>query len=263
MNSMLEMTLDDAVDEVLGSLNGLDLSYNPQMSQYYSVTRQINRALRLNATEVEWSYYSLHESVGIARAGDREVALRRSIRPRLNGDDSVQFVDKAGNTRFWAYFLPRDSISKYPNREGLWASVTGQRLVFSRALNAQEAGLDIRIPAMREPTIFELPKRPESPGDPVVEVPTETREQLVDFSNPDLIILKASALVASFDPVQQPRVQTLEEQYKDLMYQLKERDEKNTDAPFLNEFFIPIQSDLYGAAHASTHGHPHSDERQW
>ena len=265
MNTQLHMTLDEAVDEVLSSLNGLDLTYVPEFSKYYAVTRMINKALRVNATEVEWSYYSAMEDVGVAALGMRELALRGSVRPRLNGDDSVQFVDADGVARVWAYFLPRDSIGKYPSRNGLWASVTRNKLVFSRPLGGAEAGLNVRMPVMREPTMFRLPARPEDPYDPVVTVPAEVREQLLDFDYPDLVLYKAAQLVAESDPVLQPRVQAMEAAYKDLMYQLKERDEKNTDAPFQNEFFVPIQSSLYGAGNGSalSHGHPHSDERQW
>jgi hypothetical protein len=44
----------------------------------------------------------------------------------------------------------------------------------------------------------------------------------------------------------QPRVQTLEEQYKDMMYQLIERDTNFTDSPNQNEFIVPVQNDIYG-----------------
>jgi hypothetical protein len=55
-------------------------------------------------------------------------------------------------------------------------------------------------------------------------------------------------------------VQTLEAQYKDLMYQLIERDDRATDSPFQNEFTVPVQNSLEGGSVA--HRHPHADERR-
>ena len=40
-------------------------------------------------------------------------------------------------------------------------------------------------------------------------------------------------------------MQTLDAQYKDLMYQFIERDDKHTDTPFQNEFFVPVQNGIY------------------
>ena len=48
--------------------------------------------------------------------------------------------------------------------------------------------------------------------------------------------------------------------YKDLMYQLIERDDRTTDSPYLNEFAVPIISDINGS-YSGPHGHPHADER--
>ena len=92
-------------------------------------------------------------------------------------------------------------------------------------------------------------------------MPAATREQLIDFDYPDVIVLRAAYYVAQADPVQQPRVQTLENEYKDLMYSLVERDTRNTDSPYLNEFLLPITNSIYGNGRAGAHGHPHSDER--
>jgi hypothetical protein len=44
------------------------------------------------------------------------------------------------------------------------------------------------------------------------------------------------------------------------MYQVIERDDRNTDSPYLNEFFVPVQSGL--ETHHFYHHHPHSDERR-
>jgi hypothetical protein len=243
-NSELATTLDDAVAEVLGSLTGLDLSWVPELDKYQAVTRALNKALRLNATELNWSFYASVEDVGPARAGERLVVLRNSVRPRIIKDDAVRLVNTEGRALVWAYFLPRDSLHKYPVQQGLWCSVTGQNLEFSRPFHNGEEGLNIQIPVMREPTMFRLPKQPEDVNEPLVEVPADVREQLVDFNYPDLIIARASYLYAQTNPLWQPRVQTLEANYKDLFYSLKERDEANTDTPYQNEWNIGIESDI-------------------
>lgn len=262
VNPNIAMTLDDAVQEVLGFLEGLDLAHVPHLDQYYAVTRQINRALRTNATEVEWSYYSGVETIGTARCGDREILIPSNLRPRIEGDDSVRFIDDCGIEVQWAYILPRDSLHKYTHRhDGIWAAVTRDVVAFSRPFTSKEEGLRLQLPVMREPEMFELPKRPLDPNAPIPEVPESVREQLVDFSNPDLITMKAAFLIAQSNPVYQPRVQTLDDQYKDMMYQLKERDEKVTESPYMNEFIVPITPDLFGNPPPHTHLHPHSDAR--
>lgn len=244
MNEELETTLDDAVAEVLGLLTGLDLSYVPELDKYQAVTRQLNRALRLNATEMNWSYYSSVEDVGVAQAGDRFVTLRAAVRPRIIRDDAVRLVDDEGRARVWAYFLPRDSLHKYPVQQGLWCAVTNQTLEFSRPLYNMEKGLTIQVPVMREPRMFRLPKQPEDVNEPLVTVPAEIRLQPVDFQYPDLITARAAYLYSQTNPLWQPRVQTLEAAYKDLFYALKERDESNTDTPYQNEWNLGIEPDI-------------------
>ena len=88
-NPDVAMTLDEAVEEVLGLLTGLEVAYDPQYDRYRAIARTLNRALRANALEHEWSYYSSIENVGLAHAGDTDVALRSSIRLRKIGDDSA------------------------------------------------------------------------------------------------------------------------------------------------------------------------------
>lgn len=265
-NPEVAMTLDECVDEVLGLLSGLDLSYAPHLDKYRAVTRQINRALRANALEREWSYYSSTEEVGTAVYGQRDVALRASVRPRIIGDDSVRLIDAAGTPRVWAYFLPRDAIEKYPARRGLWVSITRQSLHFSRPFAQHEHGLRIVLPVMREPKMFRLPPGAATVADELpIEagtdtVPIEVREQLLDFSYPDIVLLRAAYYVAQSDPVMQPRAQTLEEQMKDLFYALNERDDRNTDSPFQNEWLLPIQGNLNGSSNQD-YLHPHADER--
>ncbi len=259
MNQDVAMTLDQSVAEVLGILTGLDLSYAPELDRYQSITRALNRALRANALEHEWSFYHSVEDVGTAHAGDQEVALRATVRPRIVSDDAVRLVDRDGKPVVWAYFLPRDALHKYPDRRGLWCAHTRSSLRFSRPFGLGEEGLTIQVPVMREPRMFRLPEQPEDPTLPLVEVPASVRGQLLDYDYPDVVILRAAYFYAQTDPVMQPRVQTLEAQYKDLMYQLIERDDRNTDSPFLNEFFVPITSEL--GDHGFSHPHPHSDER--
>lgn len=259
-NEELVTTLDEAVKEVLGLLTGLDLTYRPELDRYQAITRQLNRALRSVAHEHEWSYYSDDQIVGTATFGDSEVIIPSSLRPRIIGDDAVRLVNHRDQAVVWAYFLPRDALHKYVGRAGLWCSIVRNRLEFSRAFHRGEHGLNISVPVMREPVMFRLPVQSEDPNDPIVLVPDEIREQPVDFPYPDLIILRAAFFYAQTDPIMQPRVQTIEEQYKDLMYQIIERDTSNTDTPYQNEFFVPVQGSL-DPAHLH-HWHPHSDERR-
>lgn len=262
VNPELNLTLDDAVGEVLGLLTGLDLEYAPELDRYRAVTRQLNRALRSNALEREWSWYASTQSIGTTVEGMTEVMLTSTKRPRVIGDDAIRFVNSDGVVVGWAYFLPRDALHKYQSRNGIWAAATRQSIAFSRPFTAGEEDLDIQVPVMREPTMFRLPAQPEDPNDPLVDVPDEIREQPIDFGYPDIITLRAAYYVAQSDPVLQPRVQTLEAQYKDLMYQLIERDERSTDSPELNPFFVPISSGLHDVYTGYGHLHPHADERR-
>lgn len=262
MNEELEFTLDEAVEEVLNLLTGLDLAYSPEFDRYRSIARALNRALRFNALEKEWSWYASVQSVGNAVAGQRDVALPSSVRPRIINDDAVRLVDANGNALRWAYFLPRDAMHKYTARAGLWCSVTRNILSFSRCFSEGEGGLEIQVPVMREPMMFVLPDPPEDPNDTeVVVIPASVRNQPIDFAYPDVIVARAAYLYAQTDPIMQPRVQTLEGQYKDIMYQVIERDERNTDSPFLNDFTVPIQNGLGGPTAMMGHIHPHADER--
>lgn len=259
-NPDVAMTLDECVAEVLGLLTGLELRYEPELDRYRAVTRQLNRALRANALEREWSYYSSLEDIGTVRAGEQDVNLRASVRPRIIGDDSVRLCDDDGLPLVWAYFLPRDAIEKYPTRRGLWVSVTRQSLHFSRPFHEVEAGLHIQLPVMREPRMFRLPEQPQNDTAPLVSVPAAIRNQELDFEFPDAVIQRAAFYYAQTDPVMQPRVQTLEAEYKNTYYSLNERDDRNTDAPFLNEFAVPIQGSINDVGYQDFH-HPHADDR--
>ena len=254
-NRDVQLTLENAVAETLHSLTGLDLSYDPVQDRFQSITRALNRALRLVALEHEWSCYTSTEEAGQAVEGAQDVELSSNLRPRIINDDAVRLVDDDDIVHVWAYILPRDALHKYAAREGLWVSVTRSTLTFSRPFFSGEAGLRIMVPVMREPTMFRLPKDGE-------DVPQSILRQLVDFDYPDLVIAKACQLMAETDPVMQPRVQSLEARYKDIMYQLIERDDRSTDSPYVNEFVIPMVGQLNGSPYRPlTHGHPHSDER--
>lgn len=256
----LQVSLDEAVGEILGNLTGLDLSYSPEYDRYRAITRQLNRALRLNALEKEWSYYASTATVGTTSTGDTDFYLPANLRARILADDCVRLVDSNGLVQRWAYFLPRDAIHKYSDRAGLWAALIRDHVQLSRALTTDESGLDVQLPVMREPYMFRLPPHPEDPEEPLEVVPDEIREQLVDFCYPDVVIQRAAMLYAMTDPVMQPRVQTLEAQYKDLMYQVIERDERSSDSPEMNSFTVPILSGL--SSPYASHRHPHADERR-
>lgn len=251
MNIETRMTLDEAVLEVLGMLTGLDLSYEPEQDRYRSITRQLNRALRGNALEQEWGFYASELNIGRAKQGERVVLLPNNARPRITGDDAVRLA-RDGQFVQWAYFLPRDALSKYESMNGLWCAITRQTLVFSRDFLLSEDGADIIIPVMREPRMFRLPETGEEVSDAI-------RSQFIDFDYPDVIIARGAWNYAQTDPIMQPRVQTLEANYKDLMYQVIERDTNSTDMPYLNDFRLPIHGSLEDVPMAAAHRHPHSD----
>lgn len=250
------MTLDDAVMEVLQLLTGLDLQYDPQQDRYNSIVRCINRALRSVALEHEWSWFSDVASIGPAVAGQQEVVLPSRWRARIINDDSVRLCDQDGNAVVWAYWLPRDALHKNIGRRGLWCSLVRQTVAFSRQFNDFEDGLDIRVPIMREPKMHVLPKQPET-GDLVAIDPDLLLEE-IDFPYPDLVVAKAAYFYASTDPIMQPRVQTLDANYKDLMYQIIERDDRFTDSPDQNTWLLPVEGSLEGNHYF--HRHPLADD---
>ena len=240
INPNVTMTLEEAVREVLVLLTGQTLQYDPDMDRFRAVTQFLNRALKSNALEANWSYYSTaitQDLTGLA--GDLTIDITTDYRYRVIGDDAVRFLDD-GVPVAWAYFLPRDSLHKYRNRSGLWCSFTRNTLTFSRPIPESYDGLVLEISVMREPAPFALP------ADPMTDVDQAVLDQEIDFDFPDVITARAAWLYAQTDPLMQPRVQTLEDQYKDLMYQLMERDTAFTDTPYQNEFIVPVQNDIYG-----------------
>ena len=263
-NPEVTMSLEDAVQEVLSALTGLDITYKPELDRFRAVTRHLNKAMRLTALDAEWSYYSSIESVGFAHTGDTEVALRATVRPRIINDDQVRLVDRNGRPQVWAAFLDRTALHKYVGRSnGLWVAHTKSSLQFSRPIMPHENGLEIMVPVMREPRMFRLPPAPDdTAGQQPIPVPEDILQQQIDFDYPDLVIARAVFLYAQTDPIAQPRLQSLEEQFKNIMYALTERDERNTDSTYQNEWFLPIDGSLDGPMTAN-HGHPHSDDRRW
>lgn len=258
MNPEVSMTLEEAVAEVLAIHTGMDLQYDPLQDRFQVVARILNRALRMVAIEHEWSYYSDEVLVGKTSPEQLSYPLLASWRPRMTGDDSVRLCLN-GIPIFWAYFLPRDALHKYRFKQDLKAAVTRNVLQFSRPPSSRECGLDILMPIMREPTRFLLPPPTVDPLDPQPIIDRNTLDQLVDFDYPDLVVAKAAYLYSLTDPVTQPRAQTLEAQYKDLMYSLVERDERKTDTPYQNEFILPVTHSIRDSP-TGFHDHPHSAE---
>lgn len=254
-NRDVQMTLKDAVAEVLNFLTGLDLEYDPDQDRFQSITRTLNRALRAVALEHEWSYYSSTEEVGTFAEGVMDYDLNSSLRPRIINDDAVRLVGDDGHVKLWAYILPRDALHKYGHIRRLSCAFTRSTLTFSRVPYIQEVGLHIMVPVMREPKMFEVPEDNQA-------IPDRVLNQPIDFDYPDLVIAKAAYMYAQTDPVMQPRAQTLEATYKDIMYQLIERDDRHTDTPYMNDFFVPIMNGIHGSsALYQRHGHPHADGR--
>lgn len=244
INPDVTMTLEEAVEDVLSILTGQELQYDPTMDRFRTITKHLNRALRSMALESEWSYYNTVITLPLAGAGlDLVFDIPTTFRFRVISDDAVRVVNADGDPVAWAYFLPRDALHKYRNRSGLWASVTRNVLELNRALAAAATDLDdyhLELPVQREPIPFRLPDDPTVAPDPAV------LAQELDFDFPDVVIARAAWLYAQTDPLFQPRVQTLEEQYKDMMYQLIERDTAFTDTPDQNEILVPVQNDIYG-----------------
>lgn len=191
MNPHLRVTLNDAVGEVLNHLTGLDLHYLPELDRYRSITRFLNRALRLTATEKEWSYYASLEDLGRVQAGQTSLHLRPTRRPRLITDDSVRLVDDQGRIRLWAFWMKRESLHKYQGRPGLWVASVRNEVQFSRPISSAESGLRALAPVMREPVQFQVPDTLESVEDilnPPDELPTGAEVvQLRNYHNPEIV----------------------------------------------------------------------------
>ena len=245
INPDVSMTLEEAVRDVLSILTGQELNYDPDMDRFRAIVKHLNRALRSMALESEWSYYHTLVRLDLTGAvGDSTFTITTDYRFRVISDDAARIIDISDSEHevivAWAYFLPRDALHKYRHRNGLWCSVTRNVLTLSRPLPDAADGMVLEIPVQREPIPFEIPVDPTEDADPLV------LAQELDFDFPDVVIARAAWLYAQTDPMMQPRVQTLEEQYKDMMYQLIERDTAFTDTPDQNEIIVPVQNDIYG-----------------
>lgn len=239
ISSQVTMTLDECVKEVLVVLTGQDLVYDSSFDRFRVITRHLNRALRNNSLEQEWSYYSERLRLGEVQGGETSFVVNADWRFRVKGDDAVRFLNGDGVPVYWAYFLPRNALHKYASRAGMWCSVTRNEVLFSRPLPEGWAGAAVELNVMREPVVFVLPH------DPITPLSQEVLDQPLDFPYPDLITARAAWLYAQTDPLMQPRVQTLEDQYKSLMYQLIERDDTFTDSPYQNEILVPVQNGIH------------------
>ena len=92
MSKEVEMNLDQAVAEVSALLNGIELTLDHNQERYRVIARFINHALRDVALEVEWSYYSDYENVGISHEHIRLVHLRHSLSTRFMKDFAFRMV---------------------------------------------------------------------------------------------------------------------------------------------------------------------------
>lgn len=247
INPEVLLTLEEAVAEVLGLLTGLDLTYDPSYDRFRVIARTLNRALRANALEHDWSYYSRALYLEPVVAGGQSFDLTEdfTLRPRAVSDDAARLVDLYGETALWAYYIPRDALHKYRYRPGYWYTHTRNRISFSKPFTKAMEGWSWVVPVMREPRMFEIPATPADPADAAEPIAPEVLSQPLDFDVPDVITARAAYLYALTDPVMQPRAQTLEAAYKDLMYQAIERDERHTAAPYMNSFVVPVQGSLY------------------
>jgi hypothetical protein len=183
-----------------------------------------------------------------------------SKRVRQTSDDAVRMVDSEGEPLAWAYFIPRDALHKQRHQPGWWVSVVRNTLQFSAPLPYVEDQYWIKVPVMREPYRFVIPASPADSGDPLPEFDPDERAKAVDFHYPDIIVARAAYMYSLTDPVIQPRAQTLQAEYKDLMYQAIERDDRYTDSPLQNNFIVPVQNGIYGESSFSLN--PVADRRR-
>lgn len=261
INPEVVFSLDDAVEEVLGLLYGQDLTYDSTFDRYRVIARMVNRALRANALEHEWSYY--HDDLTLTAdpgALTLTLSVDSSVRLRQTSDDAVRMVDTEGEPLAWAYFLPRDALHKVRHQPGWWCSVVRNTLQFSRPMPVTDFSYSIKVPVMREPYRFVIPAPVEDPEDALPTFDPVERAKAVDFHYPDIIVARAAYMYALTDPVVQPRAQTLEANYKDLMYQAIERDDRFTDSPLENNYIVPVQNGIY--AESSFAPWPLADRRR-
>ncbi len=117
-NTDVQITLEQAVAEVLTLLTGVDLTFNPAEDTFHVVARCLNRAMRSVALEHEWSYYSATENVGTAQVGVQDVEISSRLRPRIIGDDAVRLQTSEGKVVRWAYILPSNIRGQLRRQDG-------------------------------------------------------------------------------------------------------------------------------------------------
>lgn len=245
------LSLQEAVAEVHNILTGLDLEYDDRYEIFHATVRQINRSLRQVALLEDWGWYSELVLSGVTHEGQTVIELDALYRPRINQGDCVQLVDpNTGLTWHWAYYLPRDSLSRHTHRSELRVAFVRNTLMFSRPIQRFESGYEILVPAMREPQQTTIPESGKQLSDAELNRP-------IDFEFPDLVVAHAAWQISLSNPVYQPRAQTLEAAYDDVRYALSERDSNHSDSPLRNDF-TPSYGDPYLRV---PHRHPHSDRR--
>lgn len=247
----VSISLREAVAEVHNILTGLDLSYDDRYDIFHACVRQLNRSLRTVALEEDWGWYADDLLLGVVSEGDQTFSVPPNVRLRVRQDDAIRLVDPATKkTVRWAYFLPRDSLSKYWAAPELRAAFVRNNVVLSRPLLAREEGLEVWATVMREPRQTTIP-------DSGTKIPDADLSRPLDFENPDMVIAHAAWQMSLSNPLYQPRAQTLEDVYNNFKYALTERDSDHSDSPMQNSF-TPSYGDPFIAMH---HPHPHSDRR--
>lgn len=209
-----------------------------------------------------WAYFlpreSLHKYQGRTglwvAATDSRLEFSRPISPELDGLRAIVPVMREPREVLIPATL--DSIEDL-DADGEEDPLVVQKIVQLRNYHNPDIVEEWVIDESDAPYLY---TSPESSLAALELTPAQVRNQKIDHSFPDLVVMKAAYLYAQTDPVMQPRVQTLEGQYKDLFYALVERDTNHTDEPFRNDFFVPIQGSLHEGPRP--HAHPHSDERR-
>lgn len=244
------MSLTEAVAEVQHILTGLNLSYDDRYDIFHATVRQLNRSLRHVSLEDEWGWYVEEVNAGLSVEDQTTIELDSTYRARILEGDAVRLVNDDGLPVIWAYYLPRDSLSRHTYRPELRVSVTRNEISFNRPLLASEAGYTIMVPAMREPAQTNIPSSGEK-------LTTAQLNRALDTEYPDMVVAHAAWQMSMSNPVYQPRAQTLEDAYNDLKYALIERNTNHSDSPLRNTF-VPSYGDPYLSL---PHNHPHSDRR--
>lgn len=246
------LTLSETVDEVVNTLYGLSTRFEPDTDSWHGMALTLRRALKVVATERDWIYYHDTVQVGTVEPDCSVIVVPSRYRVRKTGDDAIRLLDSRGRPVVWAYIIPDDALHKYRALSGLWCSVVRQEIRFSRPFYKAEKGLRVIAPVMREPYLW--PKLVSGQA-----LPQDEMDRDIDFHRADMVVMKAAYLYAQTDPLLQPRVPQLEQDYRAVFYQVQEQDTNVTMGAMVNDFQLPIEGDY---RFVSGHGyglHPHSD----